>query len=291
MAPGEGGAGRRGILWMVLTALMFSTSDVLVKHLTETYPVVQVVWARFAFHLVFFALLMNRRLPAVLVSRRPRLQGLRSLLLVAATTFLFLGLHVIPLADLTAIMFLTPLVMTALALPILGEPVSGRAWAGVGAGFVGAIVIIRPGLGILQAAALLPLSAAFCFGLYQLTTRMASRTDGALTSMAYAPIAGTIGTSALVYFFWTLPDGIGWLLLATLGILGGASQFCLIRAVEAAPAATVAPFLYTTIVWAVIFGYFLFDEFPDPWTFLGAAIILVSSFYVFRREPAGQGGP
>ena len=284
LTPPPHGDTRRGILWMLLTFLLFASLNATAKQLTLSYPVGQVVWARFTFHVLVVALLLGPRVRHVMVSGRLGLQVGRSLLMLFTSTMFFTGLSLIPLAESSAIMFVTPILVTVLSVPLLGERVGPWRWAGVGAGFAGAIVIIRPGMGVLHLAALLPLGAAFGHAFYQIATRELSRTDQALTTLFYTPLAGFAATSAVVPFLWVKPDLEGWLLMTLLGLLGGFGHFALIKALTAAPVAIVAPFGYTNLIWATAYGYILFGDLPDGWTVTGAIVIVLSGLLIFYRE-------
>ena len=275
---------RRGVAWMLLTMVLFVSMDTVVKHLVQIYPVPQVAWARFFFHAVLLAAILGRRLPAKLVTQRRGLQIVRSGLLMVTTLQFFGGLYFLPLADMTAIMQSAPLIVTALSLPLLGEHVGVRRWLGVAAGFTGALIIIRPGTDGMQLAALLPLGAATTFALYQITTRILSRTDGTLNTLMYTPLLGTAILAAALPFYWVMPDAEGWALMALVGMLGGLGHFTMIRAFTWAPAATVSPFGYTGLIWAALFGLIFFGDFPDAWTITGAAIVAGSGLYILHRE-------
>ena len=284
IAPPPHGDSRRGILWMLLTFLLFASLNATAKHLTLSYPVGQVVWARFAFHVLVVGLLLGHRIPHVMVSRRLGLQVGRSLLMLFTSTIFFTGLSLIPLAESSAIMFVSPILVTVLSVPLLGERVGPWRWAGVGAGFAGALIIIRPGMGVLQLAAFLPLGAACGHAIYQIATRELSRTDQPLTTLFYTPLAEFVATSAAVPFLWVQPDLEGCLLMTLLGLFGGIGHFALIKALTAAPVAIVAPFGYTNLIWATAYGYVLFGDLPDRWTVIGAIAIVLSGLLIFYRE-------
>jgi len=275
---------RRGIAWMLLTMLLFVSMDATVKHLVHTYPVTQVAWARFFFHAILLAAVLGRRLPVTFATQRRGLQLLRSGLLLVTTLQFFGGLYFLPLADMTAIMQTAPIIVTALSLPLLGEHVGIRRWTGVAAGFAGALIIIRPGTEAMQFAALFPLGAATTFALYQITTRILSRTDATLNTLLYTPLLGTAAMSAVAPFVWVMPDAQGWFLMALTGLLGGIGHFTMIRAFTLAPAASVSPFGYSALIWATLFGVVLFGDFPDSWTVAGAFVIVVSGLYILHRE-------
>lgn len=285
------GEGVRGIAWMLLAMLMFVLQDGTAKYLMGSgHPVQQVVWARFAVHMLAVALLLNRRVLRVARSGRLGLQMWRSVILVVTTMLFYSGLRTLPLADASALFYLSPVLVTALSVPLLGERVGPRRWAGVVLSFAGALVIIRPGAETMNAAMLLPLGAAVSLALFQIATRQVSRHDAPLTSLFYAALAGALVTSAVVPFFWVAPDALGWSLLCLLGLCGVASQFCLIKSFEAAAAATVAPFVYSSLLWATAFGLVVFGDLPDASTVMGAAIIVASGIYIFYRERKRGGG-
>jgi drug/metabolite transporter (DMT)-like permease len=274
----------RGILWILMAGFLFATQDVIAKHLSLTYPTEQVLWGRFIFPVVALAIYYNRRLPEVMATRRLGLQLLRSGLLCVMLGLLFSAYLYMPLADVTAIMFIGPILVTALSLPLLGEHVGPRRWAAVVVGFVGALIIIRPGAGVMQGAALLALGAAFISSTQQIMIRILIRHDSALTTLIYTPLVGALATSVAVVFRWQAPDLEGWVLMALLGMLGVASQFSIIKGFEAAPAATVSPFMYSILIWAGVYGFAVFGDIPDFWTVLGAAVIVASGLYIFHRE-------
>ncbi len=274
----------RGILWMLLTTLLFVVMDAIAKFLTQSYPVPQVTWARYAFHALALAVLFRRRLPALMRSKRLGLQLARSSLLLGATTLSFFALRVMPLADVVAIWALTPILVTALSVPLLGERVGPRRWAGVAAGFVGALIIIRPGLGVMQAAAVLPATVAVILAFYHLATRALSATDSPLTTIVYTVSVGLVVSTGAVPFFWVIPDASAWTFMIVLGLLGATAHFSLIKSFEAATAATVIPYTYTNLIWATVVGFVVFGDLPDLGTVIGASVIVVSGLYIFHRE-------
>lgn len=274
----------RGIPWMLATMVLFAGINATAKYLTEFYPVAQVIWARYAFHLLAVAVFLGPRLPGVMATRRLRLQLVRSVLLLLTTGLFFSGLSLVALADATAMMFVAPLLVTALSIPLLGESVGWRRWAGVAVGFAGALIIIRPGMGVMQTAILLPLGAAMVHAVYQIATRALGRTDSAQTIIAYTPLVGALVMSAVVPFFWTAPDAKGWALMVLLGVLGGVGHFALIKAFQAAPASVISPFGYTNLIWATVFGFIIWGHLPDMMTVAGATVIVAGGVYIFHRE-------
>ena len=271
---------------MLLTVMMFVSVSAMVKQLALDYPVPQALWARFFFHAVVTGLVFRGRLPHLLGTPRAGVQILRATLFLVTSALFFTTLYVMPLADASAIMFLVPILITALSVPILGEFVGVRRWLSIAVGFAGALLIIRPDAEILALAVVVPLTAALSQSLYELITRLTSRGDPPFTTAAYTPLVGVLVTSAVAPFFWIQPDLAGWALMAFLGLVSFVSQFTLIKAYQAAPAAVVAPFYYTMLIWATAFGYVLFDEVPDAITMLGALIVIGSGLYIFRGERA-----
>jgi drug/metabolite transporter (DMT)-like permease len=228
------------------------------------------------------------RWSAVMRTGRPGLQLVRSMLLLGSTFFFFLAVKFIPLASATAIGFVGPLLVTALSVPLLGETVGPRRWAAVAVGFVGVLVIIRPGPGMFSGTAhwaiALPLLVAVCFALYQISTRILSRTDSWTTTLFYSASVGAVVMSTLVPFHWRTPDLEGWAWMAVLGAIGGFGHSMMIKAFTAAPASSLAPFTYLQIIWSTAVGFLAFGDFPDGWTLLGAAIVAASGLYVLSRE-------
>jgi drug/metabolite transporter (DMT)-like permease len=275
-----------GIGWMLLTTFWFICLDTLAKYLLQYYPTPQVLWARFFFHLLFAAAIMGPGLVIGLRSGRLHLQLLRSVLLLLTTSLFFLGLRTVPLATATAILFLTPLVVTVLSIPLLDEKVGVRRLAGVLVGLAGALVIVRPGFDAMSIGMLLLLAGAISNAFYQLVTRQVRHYDGMTTTLFYTALAGAMVFSTVAPLNWQPPDAFDWGLFIALGLFGGLSQLCLIRAFRLAPAAVVSPFSYTGMVWAVAFGFLVFTELPDLWTLVGAMLIIGSGLYVFHRERA-----
>ncbi|SMF40613.1 Permease of the drug/metabolite transporter (DMT) superfamily [Tistlia consotensis] len=275
---------RQGILWMLLAICLFVSMDATAKYLSQDYAVPQIVWARYLFHVLLVCLVLNRRLPRLARSGRLGLQLLRSLLLVATTGCFFLALSLMPLANASAIMLVAPLVVTGLSVPLLGEPVGVRRWCAVVVGFVGALIVLKPGVGVFEWASLLPLLTACIYALYQIVTRLLAQRDSPLTTTLYTGVVGALLSSAVVPWFWQSPDAAGWALMAAVGLIGTASQFCLIKAFQNAPAAVVSPFGYSNMVWAILYGLVLFGDFPGPSTLIGAGVLIGSGLYVWHRE-------
>ena len=269
---------------MVLAMALFVGMDTMAKHLGQSYPVIQIVWVRYLVAGCVLALVLNRRLAASFQSRNLRLQLLRGGLLLATNFLFYAGLRFMPLAESSAISCVGPLMVTALAVPFLGERVGLRRWSGVVVGFAGALVVIRPGFGIIDWAALFPIGAAACFAVTAITTRKLGGLDPVTTTLVLTTFVGGAMASAVAPFFWTPPAAPALALMVCIGLIGVIAHFALIKAFAAAPATTVAPYSYTTIVWATVFGLAVFGDRPDLWTLAGAAVIVGSGLYIYYRE-------
>ncbi|MBT5353253.1 MAG: DMT family transporter, partial [Rhodospirillales bacterium] len=183
-----------------------------------------------------------------------------------------------------AMINVTPVLVTVLSALILRETVGIRRWVGVIAGFIGVLIVIRPGFGGFSSAAFFPLAAALSYGLYQIATRHVSHADSPMTSVAYTALVGTVLGSCVVPFFWTMPDALGWVMMLTLGGTGALGHYCMIRAYSAAPVSVAAPFAYAIIIWMAAMGYFVFGNTPGIWTVVGAIVIAASGLYIAQRE-------
>ena len=275
---------RRGILWMLATSVFFVSLDATAKYLTSSLPVVEIVWGRYLFHTIFALLWAGPRLTTVMRHARYGMQFLRGFFLVLTTVLYFIAIRTMPLADGTSIMFLSPIVVTALSVPLLGEKVGMRRWIGVAVGFTGAVIIVRPGVGVIQFSALIAIVAAVINALYQIATRVLSRTDRPLMTNLASAIVGTAAAALGLPFVWVTPDLQGWLLMAVAGFCGVVGHYCMIKSLEAAPAAAVVPFTYVGLIWSTGYGYILWGDLPDVWTIVGALIIVGSGLYIFYRE-------
>ena len=276
----------RGIFFMCLAVALMPIMNAIAKALGAEYPLSQVIWARFAFHFAFMALLFwPRRGWRLLHTEQPLIQFGRSAIMFASNWFFIAALTTVALATASAIMFTAPLIVTALSVPLLGERVGPRRWAAVAVGFAGALIIIRPGGDALDTGQLLALASAISFGLYQILTRKVAAIDPPETQILYTALIAAAVMSAVIPFDFAMPRlPLHWAMFAALGMIGGVTQYFVIRALQSAPAATVSPYLYGELIGATILGYALFGEFPDGWTWLGAAIIVASGLYVAYRE-------
>jgi len=277
---------RRGIFLALAALVIFAGQDAVSRHLTQTYAVPQLIMVRYWAFAVFAILFAHYRigLKKALLASRPVLQFTRSLIIVLEMSLITLGLRYLDLATLHALFVCFPLMVTALSIPILGEHVGWRRWAAVLVGFIGTMIIIRPGLGVLHPAAFIPLIAAFMFAFYQLITRLVSRSDAFETSLLWMALVGCAVSSMAGPFVWRTPEGLDWLLFATIALTGILGHLLLVKALELTPAATLQPINFTMPVWAAIMGYLAFSETPDLATVIGGIIVGSSGLYVILRE-------
>lgn len=284
-----------GILWMLATMFCFLALDAIMKLALETYPLVQVTWGRFFFASLAAAAICGKRLPELARSQAPGVQALRSLLLMVTTALFNAGIMRAELTTATTIMYLTPILVTVMSIFLLGEEVGLRRWIGIAMGFVGALVVVSPWSGgfssIVQSGAGFFLMAAASNASYQIATRWV-RGDDPLTSLLFTAALGAIVSTAVLPFYWTWPDHWGWLLLVASGVAGALGHLCLIRALQTAPASVVAPYSYSSLLWATIFGFVIWGDWPAAHVWAGATLIVAAGLYIFIRErsKAGPGG-
>lgn len=265
---------------------VFATQDAITKILADHYAATQILWIRFAVFAGFALLYTTRKKPlrACLRSRIPWLQVGRSLLIVFEIGMFIMAIRYLSLVDIHALLATFPLMATAIAAIVLRERVGLRRWMAVAAGFIGVLIILRPGLGIVQPGAVLALMTAFLFASYQVVTRVVARYDDAETSTVYMALVGFAILSVITPFQWRPVPSEDWVLLIALSITATLGHMLLIKALEAAPASTLQPFNYTLLVFATIIGYLIFDTLPDVWTVIGAGIVVGSGLYTFLRE-------
>lgn len=280
-----------GVLLILVSCLVLASHDGLSKHLTLIYPVFLVIWARYMAQTVLMAALFAPRMGRrVFHTLRPGLQLCRGLSLVSVSMLFISGLSFIPLAEATAVIFLTPLLVT-IASALLGEHVSRSQWLAVGCGLIGVMIIVRPGGALFTPAILLPFGAAVSFTLYQLVTRRLSATDHPVTSNFLTSVVGSLVMSVLVIFNWQTPTLHDALLMAALGAMAMSGHLLLTNAFRFASAATLAPFTYAQIIFAGVVGFFAFGHVPDLGAILGMTIIIASGLcmaWVQGRAPRPQ---
>ncbi len=277
-----------GIALMCGAVACFAMLDTTAKYLNLYMSTLQVVWARYTGAFLFPLMVSNPwTRPGLTRTNRPALQIARSVLLLASTLCNFLALRYLQLAEAIALVFSTPFFVAALSGPVLGEWVHWRRWTAIAVGFLGVLVVTRPGAGSFQPAALLSLTAALCYALYSIATRVLARTDSNATTLFYSNIVGALALLPVVPFVWTTPsDPLVIALMVATGAMGSFGHYLLIAAHRLAPAAVLSPFIYTEIVLVTATGFLVFGDVPNRSTLTGAAIVVASGLYILHRERA-----
>ena len=259
--------------------------DAISKHLTESLAVPQILAIRFWIFLLFATALASRNgLARSVRSAVPGLQLLRSLVMLGQMSSFIFAVSYLPLGDVGAIFAVAPLLVMVLAAIFLGEKIGPRRVAAVAFGFIGVLIIIRPGTGVFDPISLIALGGASCWAVFQILLRLVGRRDSVETTTLYSAVVGCVAFSMVVPFVWRAPAPITWIWLLVLGALGAIGHYLLSTAFRHAPASTLQPFAYTMPVWAVVMGWIVFHDIPDLWTFVGGATVIASGLYALRRE-------
>ena len=275
----------RGIALILATTVCFATLDTLSKLTNRYLPVNEIIWGRYLFHGLALTLLMAPTMKLDLVrTAHPGMQILRGLILLLSSALFMSALVYLPLAEAAAISFVSPLVLTALSVPLLGDRVRRSQWIAVAVGFGGVLVLIRPGGKLFDIATLLPIGCAVSYAFFQIITRKYAGRDSAYTTHFWTALVCTIASSLTLPFFWKTPDAWGWLAMIAMGLVGGGGHYLLIRAFENAPPSTLAPFSYAQLVWATLLSWLVFDHIPDGWSLFGMAIIVGAGLFAVWRQ-------
>lgn len=276
-----------GALFLVLSNGLTATVDAAAKYMSPSLHGVQIVWGyslAIAVLVLGYAAVRPEPLRAAFATRRPLLQFGRGALLFATISMLFVALAHMPLADVIAISFAAPLFITLLAAPLLSERVGAHRIGAVVAGLAGVAIVMRPGPGVFEWAALLALASALFFAFFQLATRVLAATESPFTTLLYTGIGALVCSSLAVPFFWTPVSSFEIAVFAVIGGLGVGAHVCMIRAYAFTQASFLAPFNYAKLLWAVALGYLVFGDVPRLHVALGAAVIVASGLYMLYRE-------
>jgi drug/metabolite transporter (DMT)-like permease len=265
--------------------VMLQIMDGFAKYLSSTLPVLQITWSRYFFTVVIV-------LPIMLVffrknltwTEQPKLQLIRGLLLFCANILFFYSISIISLAKALTLAFISPLIVTALSPILLGEKVGFRRWAAVITGFIGSLIVIRPGFLEINLASMAALGTGVLYGFYLIVTRKLHNSDSPLLTLLLTGIVGVIIGSMIVPTVWVQPTITEWYMMFAIGFFASIGHLFLILSLKYADASKLAPFAYFEILTNIIIGYFFFNHFPDYWHFLGLFIIISSGIYIFRRE-------
>ena len=277
----------RGMLLIMLAVFMFSSMDTLAKHMLkrEAYPISPLIFARYGVHLLFMLALLAPRMGLDLVrTRHPGLQVLRGLLLVGSTGLFYLSLIYLPLAEAAAISFVGPVLVAALSGPLLRERIGRRQWAAIGLGFVGVLIMLDPWGIEFHVMSLIVLGATFCYALSTVMLRLLSRHDSDVVALFWLSLATSAASLVGAVPVWVWPTPLDWIWLVVMGLLGGIAQILNTRAWRLATTAVLAPFDYTSIVLAVLFGYLWFKEEPSWMVWFGLPLVIGSGLYILHRE-------
>ena len=285
-APGEKQSNSLlGIALMAGGMFVFSAVDTQAKFLTQSLDPFQITWSRQLGLLFGVFILLGIRGRSVLITKQPVLQVLRGAFAAGSATLFIIAVSYVPLALAVAVSFIAPFVVTVMGALILREPVGIRRWAAVTVGFIGSMIVIRPGFGEVHPAALLVVVAAILFAGRQVISRALSGSDTTSTTVAYTALVGS--------FILTLPLPFVWrwdlnsqeiTLLVSIALMAAVAEVLVIKALEVAQAVVVAPVQYTLIIWGTAYGYLVFNQFPDMWTWVGTAIIIGSGLYTLQRD-------
>ncbi|MFL5191441.1 MAG: DMT family transporter [Microvirga sp.] len=274
----------RGILFLIASTVVFSLADVITKQLASTLPPPEVAWMRYVTFAAFIIpVVLIRGGPALFRSQRPSLQVVRGLGMVGSSIMFIQSLPHLPVADATAIFFVSPILIMALSVLFLGESVGWRRWTAAAVGLIGVMIIVRPGTGAFEPAAFLPILSASSWAVGAVVTRKITG-DHALTTLAYSASVGSIVLSALMPFNWVTPSGTEIALGLCMGILFAIGHWFVVLAYRHGNASLIAPFSYVQLIWAGTLGYLVFGSLPDSWTITGACLVAMSGFYTAYRE-------
>ena len=275
----------KAITFNLLAWVMLPIMDGFAKYLSADLPVLQITWARYFFTVAFTLPIMFFFFRVNLVwTVKPKLQFLRGLILLTANICFFYAISVISLAKALTLAFVAPLIVTAFSPIFLGEKVGFRRWSAVIIGFIGSLIVIRPGFVEINLASIAALGTGVMYGFYLIITRKLSTSDNPLLTLLLTGVVGAIIISIVMPFLWVTPSLSQWSMMAAIGIFACIGHLFLILSLKYADASKLAPFSYFEIITNIIIGFYFFNDFPDNWTFLGLFVIILSGIYISRRE-------
>ena len=268
--------------WMIVPFM-----DAIAKYLSSSMDVLQITWSRYFFTVIFalfIMLLFDRK--SLVWSKKPLLQLIRGLIFVFSTYLFFYAISEISLPKALTLAFVAPICVTAMSPFFLNEKVGLRRWTAVSMGFIGTLIVIRPGFIEINLATLAALGNGICYGFYLIITRKLRTFDNSLLTLLFAGTVGTIVMSFFMPSVWINPSNSQWVMMALIGFIAALAHFLIIYSLNLADASKLAPLGYTEIITNIILSYYIFNELPDNWTYLGLFIIVLSGLYISRREIA-----
>ena len=275
----------KAIIFSLLGWMFLPVMDGFAKYLSDDLPILQITWARYFFTVAFvFPIMFFFYKKQLVWSDKPRLQIFRGLILLSANICFFYAISVISLAKALTLAFIAPLIVTAFSPILLGEKVGFRRWTAVAVGFIGSLIVIRPGFLEFNLASMAALATGFFYGFYLIITRKLSSSDNSLLTLLITGMVGALLVSLIIPFYWVKPTLNQWSLMAGIGVFACIGHLFLILSLKYADASKLAPLGYTEIIPNVLIGYYFFSELPDNWTYLGLFIIVLSGLYISRRE-------
>jgi drug/metabolite transporter (DMT)-like permease len=275
----------RGIALACTATFVFSMINVLAKWQTDSYPITEIIFFRSLFALVpVFGIWIRDGVLASVKTSMPRAHLGRSTVWFISVYCTFASYHLLPMADAAAISFSAPLFLTALSAALLSERVGPHRWSAVAAGFLGVLVMVRPGMGILQLGALFGLGNAIFYALGSLAVRQMASTERTATIVFYTMLLATVLSGLALPFVWVPPTALDLAAMISMGLLGGIGQLLIVQAYHHAPASALAPWSYSSMIWAVLFGWTIWSEVPDVPVLTGGAIVIGSGLYLLHRE-------
>ena len=266
--------------WMIVPIM-----DAFAKYLSWSLPVLQITWSRYFFTVVFtlcFMLLFYRNY--LKWSEQPKLQLLRGIILLTANILFFYSISVISLAKALTLAFIHPLIVTSLSPFLLGEKVGIKKWTAVLIGFIGALIVIRPGIVEFNYASLAAFGTGVCYGFYLMITRKLSTSDNPLLTLLFTGVVGAIILTFAMPSVWVKPTINEWYMMACIGLIASVAHGLIIFSFKYADASKLAPLSYSEIITNILIGYYVFSDFPDKWSFIGLFVIILSGIYVARNE-------
>jgi drug/metabolite transporter (DMT)-like permease len=274
----------RGIGLTAGATVLFAMGDTTAKFLSTRLPIVEFTWFRFVMFLGMAILLAGRAPRRAVRSRQPALQVVRAMGMIGSSLLFVFGIRQMTMAQATTISFISPLLVTILSIPLLKEVVGIRRWAAVFVGMLGVLIVVRPGTGAFQPAALFGMASSSCWAIALITTRKLASIDAPATTLLWSAGIGTAMLTLMLPFNFVWPTGEQLVLMVLLGALASAGHWMVVQAHRHAQASLLAPFNYTQLLWSTCAGYVVFNNLPDQWTLLGAGIIIVSGLYTAHRE-------